>query len=270
MRTTGREDNWPWNEQWHQFDNGQIVAYMRQHRPQSKAEHCPDQDDVPSIMADNPNKPHLHTKVVTPRDTIFGYVEELTDSHGHGHPLPKDVDPLREWIASLWEFVLKEGLAEKGVFVEVPRLSSKASATRCGNMLQEQGFTGDRKVFDDIVEIRTAYSEKDVAMHLDGLLNQHGAAVLLCVVEGQVSVFTKMLGTKFPKQFLHKCRTMVHIEPETTVAWYPTVDAQPVETVAATALYGSTHPETKPSFVAGGKLFLLRRKFLGVSHAAPD
>ena len=31
VRGAVREDNWPWNEQWQQFDNGQIVAYGRQH-----------------------------------------------------------------------------------------------------------------------------------------------------------------------------------------------------------------------------------------------
>lgn len=207
----------------------------------------------------------------TPRNTIFGYVEEFTKDYGHGHPLPKNDDPLREWMASMWESKMEDELARKGIFVEMPRLSSKANASRCRRILAEHGVPASSEFLDDILEMRTKYSAEDVAMHLGGLLNRHGAAVLVCVVEGEVSVFTRELGARFPAGFLTKCRDMIGITPETPVAWYRAMDAQPVETVAAVALYGRPVQQSEFPTFTGRKLQILRQRFLSSDcSAAPS
>ena len=203
-----------------------------------------------------------------PRSTIFGYVEKLTSDQGHGHPLPKNNDPFREWMASLWECQLKKGFAQMGVSVELPRLRSRASALKCSQIFRQHGLWDDIKLFDDLVEMRTKYSDEDVAIHMSGILKGNGVAVVVCVVDGEVSVFTRKLGTKFPDEFLAKCRNKIRIMPETPVAWYRTVDAQPVETQASVALYGQASLQSKLPIFTGSKLHLLRQRFLGSNRFA--
>ena len=197
--------------------------------------------------------------------TVFGYVHGLTSDYGHGHPLPGNNDPLREWIATLWEDNLKKTVGLE--FEELPPLASKASvAAWTKRILKKRPSVSKQDVpepIDEIVKMRTTYSTQDVADHLDGLLRKHGTAVLICVVEDEVSVLTESLATQFPPEFLQKCERFLHISHGTPVSWYRSVDSEPLETVAGSALYGEP-PGVPPSRIAAGnKLKLLRNKFVG-------
>ncbi len=217
----------------------------------------------------NPNSPPLHPKGrKTPRNTILGYVEQFSGDEGHGHPLPRNNDPFREWIASMWEAQLRGELAKKHVYVELPRLSTKANASRCRKILSEHGLPASFEFPHAIVEMRTAYSAEDVVMHMGGILNRNGTAVVVCVVDGEVNVFTRELGTKFPHGFLTTCREMIRIQPETPVAWYQAMDAQPLATVAALALYGQAPNQSAFSSFTGNKLYLLRQRFVSPNRCA--
>jgi hypothetical protein len=204
---------------------------------------------------------------------IFGYVQDLTEEYGHWNLFPRNNDPIREWIASLWESQLKDGLAKLGVLANLPVLSSKASATRFIRLIRQDFPSLPREAFqvvNDIVEMRTAYSAGDVAEHLDSILNGTGASVVLCIVEGEVSVFTKKLGTQCPPEFLRKCSRDLQIKPDAVVAWHPTTDAEPLETMAATALYGETPAHAPSRSAAGDRLRRLRQESLPSHPLATD
>lgn len=197
--------------------------------------------------------------------TVFGYVHGLTSDYGHGHPLPGNNDPLREWIATLWEGNLKKtvGILE---FEELPALGSKASVAAWTQRILENCPSASKqdalKPIDDIIEMRETYSGRDVADHLNELLRKHGNAVLICVVEDEVNVFTRSLATQFPCEFLQKCERFLHISHDTLVLWYQSVDSEPLETVAGSALYGKASGVPPSKIATGNKLKLLRNKFV--------
>jgi hypothetical protein len=112
-------------------------------------------------------------------------------------------------------------------------------------------------------------SAKELETRMDDLLNEP-SSVFVYIVEGQVSVFTKNLGTQFPPQFLKKCRDMLRVERDTTVAWYQSVNSLPLEVRAATALYGQLPDRPPTKLVIGNKLQVLRSKSLSSHKRTPE
>jgi hypothetical protein len=169
---------------------------------------------------------------------------------------------MREWLARLWELKFKQtvGILE---FSEMPILASNASVSFWmkrirsiqPNLPEEEVLT----FINDIVDMRTKYSAKEVEQHINGFFNQSNA-VLILIVEQEISIFTKTLGTQFPDEFLSKCRRFLRITEQTPLAWGPTLDSPLIETLAASVLYGQIPNEFPQQLAIGNKLKLFRER----------
>lgn len=170
------------------------------------------------------------------KDVVYAYVPRLTDKYGVGWPPRANEDPFYTWMK---------------VFVK----GDTSFPARPLASLDPELATQARRDPDSVIR----------------LLIEQFDAVFILVLDGEISVFSLRRRPKLPSEFLHNVRTQVMIRPSDPVGWFSSLDATPVETVAAEAIFGSPpedveHEKARPKTsknLSQKEVSRLRRRFWG-------